>query len=524
MEIRNPLGGIGSGIAGQIAIYTGAHITAGDALLTDNGTTLEYTGIGGITTPFFNATSPINAFQINAATVLALPFGDTTSIAVGISALVSQSAISLKNIAIGHNALSLNTTGSVNVAIGPDALYSNTTGSFGVAIGSSALLNNTVGNLNVAIGNQSLYSNTTGGINVAIGNSALHSNTTGGQNIAVGANALFNSTTSSSNIAIGGGALYFDTTGTGNIAIGTSALQDNVSGNNNTAIGTSALFNNTSGLYNSVIGGSALYSNTTGGLNVAFGTNALYSNVIGSTNVAIGYNTLHESLTDNNVAIGYAALYSDTTGGNNVAIGYLAGYAGTPITSGNGCVFIGYNSGASGAADTNEVVIGANTTGAGSNTAVIGNVNVTDAYFGSSTGASNVHGAVYYSGGTVGITQTAIAVGTLATKGGIVTTFTGVSDERLKISTPYEGGLDVILGITPIRYRWNELGQEWTGLGGEQEFVGFSANNVQKSLPEAILSTEGKEQYLSFDDRPIIAALVNAIKELTARIAVLEAR
>ena len=40
---------------------------------------------------------------------------------------------------------------------------------------------------------------------------------------------------------------------------------------------------------------------------------------------------------------------------------------------------------------------------------------------------------VYYSGGTdAGITQTAEAVGTLATTGGIVTTFTAVSDERLK--------------------------------------------------------------------------------------------
>ena len=128
----------------------------------------------------------------------------------------------------------------------------------------------------------------------------------------------------------------------------------------------------------------------------------------------------------------------------------------------------------------------------------------------------------FQANGTPGVTQTAIAVGTLATMEGIVTTFTGVSDERLKDSVAYEGGLKEILDIVPIKYRWNKLGQEWTKLGGEQEFVGFSANNVQKSIPEAILSTEGEEKYLSFDDRPVIAALVNAVKELTARIKELE--
>ena len=131
--------------------------------------------------------------------------------------------------------------------------------------------------------------------------------------------------------------------------------------------------------------------------------------------------------------------------------------------------------------------------------------------------------SAYQANGTPGVTQTAIAVGTLATKEGIVTTFTGVSDERLKTFTPYVGGLDVISRITPIRYRWNELGQKWTGLSGDQEFVGFSANNVQKSIPEAILGTEGPDKYLSFDDRPVIAALVNAVKEQQAEIISLKA-
>jgi hypothetical protein len=45
-------------------------------------------------------------------------------------------------------------------------------------------------------------------------------------------------------------------------------------------------------------------------------------------------------------------------------------------------------------------------------------------------------------------------------------------------------------------------------------YVGFSAQNVQKSIPEAIQGTEGEEKYLSLDPRPITAALCNSVKEL----------
>jgi hypothetical protein len=123
---------------------------------------------------------------------------------------------------------------------------------------------------------------------------------------------------------------------------------------------------------------------------------------------------------------------------------------------------------------------------------------------------------VYYSGGTAGVTQTAEAVSTLATIGGIVTTFTSVSDERLKLFSPSPYGLAEILDITPIRYRWNEKGQIYSGQSTERDFIGFSAQNVRKVIPEATWIS--KDDYLGFDDRPVIAALVNAIKELEARL------
>jgi len=130
--------------------------------------------------------------------------------------------------------------------------------------------------------------------------------------------------------------------------------------------------------------------------------------------------------------------------------------------------------------------------------------------------------AVYQAQGTSGVTQTAEAVGTIATIGGIVTTFTAVSDERLKTAQPYAGGLSEVLSITPIKYRWNELGSKYSGQGTDREFVGFSAQNVRQQIPEAVWVS--KDDYLGFDDRPVIAALVNAVKELKAELDALKAR
>jgi hypothetical protein len=135
----------------------------------------------------------------------------------------------------------------------------------------------------------------------------------------------------------------------------------------------------------------------------------------------------------------------------------------------------------------------------------------------------------YQANGTAGVSAGPFtAVTSITSKLGIVTALSGTSDERLKDAELYEGGLGVILAINPVRYKWNAKGQVQTGLSGDQEFVGFIAQDVQRAIPEAITATEpskdGTETYLSLDDRPILAAAVNAIKELNARIVALEAK
>ena len=52
-------------------------------------------------------------------------------------------------------------------------------------------------------------------------------------------------------------------------------------------------------------------------------------------------------------------------------------------------------------------------------------------------------------------------------------------------------------------------------------YAGFSAQNIQSVIPIATMAQKDTG-YLSIQDRPIIAALVNSIKELEARIHALE--
>jgi hypothetical protein len=105
-------------------------------------------------------------------------------------------------------------------------------------------------------------------------------------------------------------------------------------------------------------------------------------------------------------------------------------------------------------------------------------------------------------------------IATLTTHNGIVTAATATSDERLKTNIqPFTRGLESVVAINPSTFQWNEEGQAYTQLPADLVQHGFIAQDVQKALPEAI-GHEG--DYLSIDNRTLMAALVNAVKELAA--------
>ena len=193
-----------------------------------------------------------------------------------------------------------------------------------------------------------------------------------------GATATFSKDITVNSITVGLGK----SSDTNNVAIGHVALASNTSdydkeGTGNVAIGSSALTSNTTGSSNVGVGPQALYSNTTGDDNVGVGQSALYFNTTGNYNVGVGGSALNDNTTgSNNVGVGDGALNDNTTGSNKTAIGYAAGrYRGSGVstlTTGTGGIYIGYQARGSADTQTNEIVIGVDALGLGSNTAVIG--------------------------------------------------------------------------------------------------------------------------------------------------------
>lgn len=92
------------------------------------------------------------------------------------------------------------------------------------------------------------------------------------------------------------------------------------------------------------------------------------------------------------------------------------------------------------------------------------------------------------------------------------------SDERLKtIKGRYTTGLHALRQLQPLRYEYkadNALGLQAVG-----EHIGFSAQAVQRVLPEAV--SRNKQGYLLINQDPILWTMLNAIKEQQAQIAAL---
>jgi len=184
------------------------------------------------------------------------------------------------------------------------------------------------------------------------------------------AGATFNGLVSQTGL---GGSTYF---GEG------AGVADDLSSNNNVGIGFEALTSNTTGSSNTASGYRSLYGNTTGNNNTASGFLSLFSNITGNYNTASGRDSLISNNTGNyNTANGYQALYANTTGGNNTASGSSAGRFiadGTTANQTSGTsVYLGANTKPLANGDANEIVIGYNAIGAGSNSVVLGNDSIT---------------------------------------------------------------------------------------------------------------------------------------------------
>ena len=282
-----------------------------------------------------------------------------------------------------------------------------------------------------------------------------------GSSVAVGARVQANS----SGVAIGN---YSMALGENNVAIGNSALQANTEGNGNVAIGYSILTSNEGGSENVAIGYEALNHNKYGALNVGIGSRALYQiqGVKGdylkaSSNVAIGSSAQNRNISGyDNVAIGNQSLFNNESGIHNTAIGSYA----CQFVKGSNKTCLGYYSGPMGADENSN------------KTVYIGESGTTIIMAGSST---------------------------------------GYSDRRLKyVGNENKDGLEKIKQLKVFNYTFKKDEKKTPR-------VGIIAQDLMKVFPKAV-TLNGDGFYITRTE-DILYALVNAVKELDAKISMIAA-
>jgi hypothetical protein len=152
----------------------------------------------------------------------------------------------------------------------------------------------------------------------------------------------------------------------------------------NTCVGLSSLDSVTTGSQSSAFGQSSLRSLTSGTFNSSFGYDSLRTCSTTAHNSSYGYSNLYTSVGSRNTSIGSAAFYSLSSGDDNSSIGYNSGRylldGATANTTANQSVFIGSATRSFANNQTNEIVIGYNAGGKGTNTIVLGNTSITDTY------------------------------------------------------------------------------------------------------------------------------------------------
>jgi hypothetical protein len=454
-----------TGVTGQLPVANGGTGTATPSIVA--GTNVTVTG----TWP--NQTIAASGGGASAATPTALGtvYGLTTAASLYTTALgyvAGGSLTGVENVALGAYSQFTASSGTRNTAVGVSALYSNTA-SNNSAFGNNTLQANTTGASNSGFGFNALYSNTTASFNTAVGHQAAYGNSTGEGLTVVGRQALYSNTTGSSNVAIGRTALFGNTTGIRNVAVGNMALESNTTSSDNVAVGHQALYSYTS----------------TDGTNTAVGYQANTALASGYQNTAIGWQSLYQETSGyNNTGVGWRSLPDVTTGLNNTSLG---SYTGRSLTSGAGCIFIGYNNNASSAASDSEFVIStASITGKGNSTAFI----------------SPNGGGVY--------------------QGNNAATWSVTSDQRLKKNIVDNNiGLEKLTQIQVRNFEYR-LPEEVTELPQNQAVqktgiqLGVIAQELQVVLPDCV-KTESTG-VMTVDQDNLTWYLINAVKELKAEL------
>jgi len=321
------------------------------------------------------------------------------------------------------------------------------------------------------------------------------------RNIAIGTLAFIENTTGSENVAIGLGAMSSNTTGTQNVSIGNNSMDEMSAGDNNTGVGFKSLDNNDTGNNNTAIGANANVS--TGNLTnaTAIGANAVVSQdsslILGdAANVGIGTSSPGHKL---HVSGGDVRI--DST----LRVGPAGGY-GTYVTQSATNTDIG------GRMATNDYfrIYATGTNDDGALVIQTGDNDTEPILFQQGTfERMRIH-----SNGNVGIGTNSPGYllhvnGTAGKPGG--GSWSNASDRRLKQDiNSYTDGLQQLLAIRPVTYRYNEK----SGHDTEPEYVGVIAQELQQVAPYMVSTFDkDEEEYLNVDPSAMIYMAINAIQE-----------
>ena len=371
------------------------------------------------------------------------------------------------NTVAGTNAgTNLTASGNNNTIIGYDA------GSSGQAFDRNVLIGSNAGKL------------LTSSNNTVVGHGALSSATSATNHVTIGYNAGSNLTTADACIIIGQGAGDNITDNGEQVFIGKDSGSGVSTGRHNVAVGHETMIGTT--------GSGADFS-------VAVGYRALrYGGGGADENVAVGYNALEgESTADTaryNTGIGAYSMYQITEGEYNSGLGKNSGMS---LTTGSNNCLLGYQAGAGQSPSGNITT--------GSNNVVLGNNSISNLYCADATISS--------------------------------------SDSRDKTDvTSFTIGLNWIEALRPVTYRWDR--RTWYGTDEEpygtpdgskkrqRLHIGFlaqealeveKANGYGNSNDDSLLinlTDDGMSYGMKYER--LVPILVNAIKELSARVKTLE--
>jgi hypothetical protein len=374
----------------DITIAAAASTLSGTVQVANGGTGLTTAGLTGqvLTTVSSGTLSWTTPTSISVGTISTTSNVNGASITAGVLNLAPADGTNGGVVTTGNQTFAGNKIFTNNISVNQMSIGVPSSGSQNTMLGTASYAYGAPGNNNTALGFFTLATllNTgnEGNDNTAVGTNAIRQGgaSNGSRNTGVGSHTLSNGSGAFNNTALGSYAMSSGVSGASNTAVGTFALQNNSTASYNVGIGYETLRSTTTGGSNTAIGKGAMYSNTSGDVNTAVGESALISNTIGRYNTSIGVQSQEQNTTgQSNTAIGVAAIDRNTAGSNNAVLGAFAGRYiadnATFNTAINNSVLIGANAKPLANNANNEIVIGYNAIGNGSNTVTLGNSSIT---------------------------------------------------------------------------------------------------------------------------------------------------